>query len=191
MLLFSILSSFRFLASVSLILTSFCFAVSALADPVYRSTDKKGVNVYSSKPKEEGAEPAKLPNITKAKVGEVSPNNLSCAGHGGVNCQEGADLDGSVICYDSFKDSMQRFAFSCSAAKLVFTPESPKDSRQKFSLLVRNTSAVLAKGVKVSGPQGLVLEGPVELKPYDSASYSCSQEVARNARFQISCDNCP
>ena len=169
------------------------FAGSTFADPIYKSTDKKGVPVYSSKPKDSKAELAKLPNIVKEPMdqGKIKPAVISCAGHGGVNCQAGADGDGSVICYDNFKNSIQRFAVSCSAAKLAIIPESYKSGVSNFSLVVRNTSAVAAKSVKVQSDKGLLLEGPSELEAYGSADYSSKKPPEHNAKFQVSCENCP
>lgn len=187
--------SLIFIFSSFLALQFFLFSTllsnTSFADPIYRSNDKNGVPVYSSKPKEPNAQPAKLPNIAKERMGEVKNNSLTCVGHGGINCQSGADADGSVICYDNFKDSMQRFAVSCSAAKLAIIPESSKSGMNHFSLIVRNTSAVTARGVKVFADKGLSLEGPSELEAYGSAEYSTRDSSANKAKFQLSCDNCP
>jgi hypothetical protein len=166
--------------------TAACFS-----EPVYKSTDNRGVPSYSSKPQTKGAEPAKLPNIAKARFSEAKPDKLTCVGHGGIDCQAGADSDGSVICYDKFKDGIQRFAVSCSAAKLSIIPESSKVIAGKFALVLRNNSAVAAKGIKISAVNNTVLDGPLELEPYGSAEYSSAQPIPRDAKIRIACDNCP
>ena len=96
-----------------------------------------------------------------------------------------------MICFDNFKNSIQRFAVSCSAAKLAIIPESYKSSFNSFSLVVRNTSSVVAKAVKVQADDGLLLAGPNELEAYGSADYTSHKAPALHAKFQVSCENCP
>lgn len=161
------------------------------ADPIYRAKDEKGNIFYTSKPKSADAKPADLPKLIKAPSPDSKPSGTTCIGHGGVNCQAGADSDGSVICYDNFKESLQRFVFSCSAAKLAIIPESQTRAAGEFTVVVRNKSSVAAKGIKISGPRSVILEGPAEISPHDSASYKTKHDINKNAQFQINCDNCP
>ena len=163
----------------------------AWPDPVYRSADEKGVPVYSSKQKDPSAKPATLPPIVKAPIAGIKPVRLTCVDHGGINCQLGPDVDGSVVCYDNFRDSLQRFANSCTAARLDILEESYRYGLNDFSLVVRNTSAVAAKGVRIEVNRGAVFRGPDKLEPYGSAEFSLSSVPAKSANFLASCANCP
>ena len=175
----------------SLLITILLFTASASADPVYRTVDKNGVTVYSNKPKEAGAKPVQLPSIIKQKFEGKEPDNITCIGHGGVNCDLGADSDGSVICYDGFRNSLQRFKLSCSAAKLSIIPQTVVVEGKKVKLVVRNNSAVSAREVKVTGPEALIFEGPIELEPLSSGEYEASPAPRKLLGFQVTCENCP
>jgi hypothetical protein len=52
-----------------------------------------------------------LPLIVSASTGSGA-----CSWHGGVNCNAGADWDGSVICYDGWKDSTVKHVDACISA---------------------------------------------------------------------------
>lgn len=170
---------------------SIVFVGQSLADPVYRNSDERGVPYYSSKPKDSAQQPVQLPNIIKAPPIEAKPALITCVSHGGIDCQAGPDVDGSVICYDKYRESIQRFANSCTLAKLDILEESFKAGFNDFSLIVRNTSAIKAKGVEIKVNRGAALEGPTELEPYDSAQYILRAAASKNTNFIATCSNCP
>lgn len=146
------------------------------ADEVYRWVDNDGVAHYSTKPGSSGAKPAALPKINRGEVILSKSRVQSCEGHGGVNCEAGPDLDGSVICHDQFKDAPLRFRSSCSAAKLEVAGISDLDDGGGFAVLVRNRKPVAAQSVRVSfkGANGrtVALSGPEVIDPFGSAEYS-------------------
>lgn len=185
-------NSLRLFRSLAILYSCcFSFATTLSADPVYKSQDRKGVPLYSSKPKAKGAQPAKLPEIARASFDQPKVIGLTCVSHGGINCQTGADSDGSVVCYDGFRDAIQRFAMSCSAAKLSLITESEKNKGGTFSVAVRNNSSVQAHNVKVTVADGRVLEGPSDLEPLGSGEYFLKNAEARKLNLQVSCENCP
>jgi Domain of unknown function (DUF4124) len=101
--------------TTTLWLAIFClgFSLTATADPVYRWEAPNGSVHYSSKPPHQGAKPADLPPIMKGDIKLSKTYFISCDQHGGLNCNAGADQDGSVICNDGFKNSSLRHKKVC------------------------------------------------------------------------------
>ena len=121
----------------------------AAETPIYR-VERNGIVEYSSKPKDPSAKPADLPKLGRWKPESPHVIQLTCSNHGGINCARGADTDGSVICFDSYRDSIQRFAFECSTAKLEIMSISKPDDRGIFTVAIRNNKAVAARKIRVT-----------------------------------------
>jgi len=142
---------------------------------VYKTVDKDGNVHYSSKPPAKGAKPANLPEIMRAEVKLTEKKLETCDKHGGVNCQAGADKDGSVICYDGFAEATARFRFSCSAAKLEISDVSDLSPAGGFTVFVRNSKSVkAAEAALIYKPQGgkeVKLSGPSEIEPFGVAEF--------------------
>lgn len=171
------------------------------ADSVYRWTDDSGVVHYSSKPGQPGLKPANLPKIMKADMHATSAKVVSCEKHGGVNCQAGADADGSVVCYDGFKDAAPRFSSSCSSPKLELTEISEPSKSGGFSVFVRNSKTVAAVKPVVSFllPDGRTfnLDGPSEIRPLGFGEFTFNPRpgvvVSKKptvASINLGCENC-
>ncbi len=145
------------------------------ADSVYKHTDSSGKIVYTSKPKGAGDKPANLPPIVRGEAKAVTQGLQSCKVHGGINCEAGPDVDGSVICVDGYKESATRFKFSCTTPKLEISEISDSDRSGAFKVFVRNTSSVSADGVMVEYKPDLgaklILKGAVKIGGYESGEY--------------------
>lgn len=187
--------------AASILSTAIFLASGASADPVYRWTDDAGVVHYSTKPSKPGLKPAELPKIMKANMSAPSGKLISCEKHGGINCQAGADADGSVVCYDGFKNASPRFLFSCSSPKLELTDVSEPTKIGGFSVFVRNSKTVPAKKPIVSFlfPDGRTfnLDGPAEIAPLGVGEFMFSPKpdavVSKKpniASLNVSCENC-
>lgn len=163
---------------------------------IYKWTDESGRVRYSDKPPSEGASPAVLPGITRAPM-KVKALPKTCANHGGISCDAGADRDGSVICRDGYKDADNRFNFSCHEAKLEVIEF--KDMDGTYSVAVRNLMSVEALNTRVeclSGPgKRKKLEGPLSIAPYQVEKYTLhaerSMEKITAADITVTCANCP
>ena len=64
--------------------------------------------------------PADLPGVNGPWCFITCSAAGACANHGGVNCMAGADVDGSVICRDSYRDSPEMY--DCPATAPTPTP---------------------------------------------------------------------
>jgi hypothetical protein len=177
--------------------------VPARADSVYQWTDPDGTVHFGSKPLTKDAKPAELPKITKEHFNPAKGKLVSCSAHGGIDCQAGPDVDGSVICRDGFKDASPRFTFSCSSPQLALSDVSPVRPEGTFSVFVRNGSSVEAKKpvVTVRSPDGqakLVLPGPDHIDPYGMAEFAYTEkrseplfkEKPSQGSISVSCANC-
>ncbi|MCB0318146.1 MAG: DUF4124 domain-containing protein [Bdellovibrionales bacterium] len=178
----------------------FFISFSAYADDVYKWVDELGVTHYSSSPNNENAKVAKLPEISRGDVPVPGKLLKTCKKHGGIDCAAGADKDGSVICYDGFKEAAARFTMSCSSPKLLISDVSKVQADGTFTVFVRNSRSVAAEGTKVffknSGQEHPML-GPSEIDAFGVAEYLwkddpgipiLDQPKAQNIR--IACSNC-
>jgi len=186
----------------SLIGTLVCNPFYVLAEtPIYR-VERDGKIEYSSVPPQAGAEPAELPKLGRWKLQESAASKNTCVQHGGINCSAGPDKDGSVICFDSFADSVQRYAFECTSAKLELLSISKPDERGIFTVQVRNSKSVASQktqvmfkpkrmepGVKLSGPEQIEGFGVGEYSFYPSKLTQVIQEP-KVAHLIVSCENC-
>lgn len=174
-----------------------------LATDLYSWTDDNGVTHYASKAKApKHAEPTSLPKINRGDVKLTESKLISCGDRGGINCQAGADEDGSVICYDGFKDASPLYGISCASPKLKITKVSEPDFQGHFSVTIRNSKSVEAKEVQVTyKPEELeseiVLVGPEHVEPFGVAEFSYApKEIDLRsssvslAKLEIKCANC-
>jgi hypothetical protein len=193
-----------------------CDVNAPLYAEVYKWTDPEtGIVSYSSKPKAKDAVLANLPPLLREKQDvktlknkaentenrtELQKTQLkSCGSHGGINCQAGADSDGSVICYDGFKEASARFRFSCSNSKLTITEVSETKDDGSFQVTVRNESSVKALGSKVllTSVEGTSIKGsgPNDIESHALAEYTFHTNLPAGKKpsptqFVAKCDNC-
>lgn len=170
------------------------------ADSLYTWKDSEGRTHYSTTPQNPEAKEANLPDIKRENLSEkidqlrsATPN--TCHQHGGVDCSQGADADGSVVCIDGTRDAITPFQASCLEVKLSYgTPTLLNDanevlgtvdqklsiSSQQLSLTsvhitLRNRSAVQATGVNIKivlpGSIPIDIFGPDTVEPFGVADY--------------------
>lgn len=168
------------------------------ADEVYR-WEENGKTVYSSTPPHQNAKPAELPEIMRGEV--KIPKNLlvTCDKHGGVNCEAGPDSDGSVICYDGYRDAAARFRFSCNTPKLEVADIAEPDAEGKLSVFVRNSRSVAARKPSLHWTREgskVALQGPEEIAGYGVGEFviDLSADQTRQkpsiGELQLDCENC-
>lgn len=184
------------------LLFSLFFICNTLSAEIYKWKDEDGVTHYSSEPVE-NAKKAELPEINRGDVEIPSAGLLSCSNHGGINCQAGADEDGSVICYDGFTEASPRYRFSCLSPKLQITEVSEVNEDGTFTVMVRNSKSVAASMPavlyrpehsptehKLSGPDKVEAFGVSEFKfvPRDADIPLSKPDLAQ---LSVKCANCP
>ena len=182
----------------------FLITVYTYAD-IYKWTDPKtGAVYYSTKQGDKEAKAVDLPPLLREKrkgYKSIQPNKelKSCVNHGGINCQAGPDGDGSVLCYDGFKDASPRFRFSCSSAKLSVTEVSPTNENGSFTVTVRNETSIKAVGAKVllTSVEGTSISGtgPENIEPLAIAEFEFKTSLPSGKKPAISqffakCNNC-
>ncbi|WKZ57591.1 MAG: DUF4124 domain-containing protein [Bdellovibrionota bacterium] len=169
---------------------------------IYKWVDKDGVTHYSTAKSAPNAQRAELPDIMRAEVKLPKVTSTTCAKHGGANCAAGPDGDGSVICYDGFRDASPRFSFVCSAPKLEISDVSEVLGDGSFSVFVRNSKPIEAtKPALVYQPAGgsaVMLQGPDKIDGFGVGEFvappqTLSTQTARptTAQLVLSCLNCP
>jgi len=190
------------LRTVHIFVFSFTFAYStlALAEQIYKWTDNKGNVHYSTSASDSEALPAKLPELIKEES-TYKKQKLpeTCSKHGGINCAAGADVDGSVICLDGYKNADNRFNFSCTEARLEIVDVQAKNSTNEYSVFIRNQSGVEAKSPVLvfmfSAREKREIPGPEVVAPYESEEIilktSTNEVLPSAANLLISCANCP
>lgn len=148
------------------------------AEDIYVAESSSGVPFFSSSPLQ-NSKKADLPPIlwegemkarqnkpegaTETTIPQKAPKHLtnkinskvkdrkleSCITHGGINCEKGADKDGSVICADGFTESSALFSMRCSEGKLSIVDIKPGEFNKKniatYTLYLRNTGAKAVK----------------------------------------------
>jgi hypothetical protein len=188
---------------IAFLLLTYLFSstlLSASPSEIYKETSESGQVIYTSKPYSNNSVKAKLPEIIR-KTGSVKSKELAtCVNHGGVNCQAGEDTDGSVICFDGFKDASSRYRFSCSKAKLSIVTYEPKEDRY-ISIIVRNTLSVDAKEpylyyrkkrgaqVKITGPNIIPAFAAEEFK-FNHKELNIDPNTIKKSDFMVNCRNC-
>ncbi len=183
------------------LLTALFVSTSSFADEIYKWVTPDGVTHYSSKKADERASLAKLPPINRGDYKIASISGATCDKHGGVNCQAGQDVDGSVICFDGFDGASARFSFHCSSPKLRISDISDPDAIGRVSVFVRNDKSVLADAPTVTFTTGegakLNLKGPKEIPPFQMAEFTMisgaiakSGQKPSSSQFNVTCKNC-
>lgn len=174
---------------------------SALAeDKIYRWEDSSGVAHYTSKAPSKDAKPASLPKIQRNEYRMSLGRNfdLTCDRHGGVNCQAGADKDGSVVCFDGFTGASSRFKLTCSSPKLEILDITTEERLLKVS--IRNTTSIKAKKpviwLRLNSRDIRPLEGPEEIEAFGIGDFSLKLDDQRfmekptSGMFTLNCANC-
>ena len=176
--------------------------VEVQAAPIYKWKDADGTVHYASKPVNAKAQPADLPTIMRGEVKIPKQMLSSCDQHGGINCQAGADKDGSVICYDGFTNAAARYRFSCNSPKLEITEISDPDQEGSFKVYVRNSTSVAASSAamffKPLDGKEIKLEGPAEIEPFGLVEFMFRPSGKPLAlakvdigNLNLTCANCP
>ena len=190
---------------------------------MYKYTDEFDNVHYSTKPLE-GAESEALPTIEREniddrirKLKDQTPPN--CGDHGGVDCEKGADEDGSVVCHDGFDGATLRYSVSCSQVKLQLQPaiylglggkpleKLPRNSTRPTEVIgmqvaLRNLSQGEAKGIRLylmfPDRRRIEAAGPLTIEGFGVAEYSIAltEPLHRTpyylsqAEVRASCNNC-
>ena len=189
---------------LSLILLSFFFlayAVVAESGKVYQYTDQDGKVHFTSKPPYQGAKPAKLPELTRGVPNTTTKLLATCFKHGGINCQAGADTDGSVICFDGFTEASARFRFQCSTAKLEIAKIGELQPGGALTVSVRNRLSMAAKNpelvVVTKEGKEINLKGPDQIDPFGVGEFSLEpnelgvlKKKPLKQELRLSCLNC-
>jgi len=195
----------RFLLLAVLILTTH----QAFAQTIYQWVDENGRTHYGNKPKSNNAVAASLPEIQRQdidktidRIRDSTPRN--CINHGGHDCSQGPDVDGSVICYDGYRDARRPYRFACAEARLsinnvqiLLTPENLENQGiyrlenlnltesesikgSHISMLIRNDTGITARNVSVTfkTPQygHIKGNGPSTIEPHGVAEYILKTE---------------
>jgi len=173
----------------------------SFAEDIFKWTAEDGVVHYSTKQADPKARLAELPKITHGDYKLGKATGITCDKHGGINCQAGADADGSVICYDGFDSAVARFTFMCGSPKLRLSDISGPDEIGHISVFVRNERSVPAKEpvVNFTNSEGatLKLKGPTQIEPYQMAEFTMisgalakSKQKPDENQFSVTCTNC-
>jgi len=127
-------------------------SIAVVRADVYDWVDEKGIRHFSSSKPTEEAAPSKLPPIMREKSLRARPAPMAaatCIEHGGVHCEAGPDVDGSVLCHDGFAEATARFRFECFTAKLSVSEISPIAPNGSARIYIRNEKGVAADAPKV------------------------------------------
>lgn len=173
----------------------------AIGDGIYRWMDENGHEIYTSEKPAPSSKPVDLPEIMRGEVKLAPEGYNSCNNHGGINCQAGADTDGSVICYDGFSEATARFLFNCSSPKLELSEiRQPDPAKSSFEVVVRNSRSVEAKNPKVTFAlrvgEEYDIPGPEVIDPFGVAvfRFRSTEKLkfakVRESQIQLDCDNC-
>lgn len=148
-------------------------------------------------------------NIEK-KIKDLKQNTPSnCLSHGEIDCSQGPDLDGSVICKDGFKKAVMSYSSECLEARLEaqylvatngtavpFVKHSKKliedlkgQTPIALHLNLRNLSDVKVKNIRVEftleRKYPYYASGPSEIEPYGLAEYSLElSNIERDVTLQ-------
>lgn len=129
--------------------------------------------------------------------------NVECTQHGGLQCDRGADKDGSIICADGYRDASALYRYSCPLPHLELLSITQKEGAPSALLVIRNSRSVdaLSPAVKIRSKSGPVvqLNGPPKLEGGGIGVFEVtvpkgvlpggSQKLLRN-HLWITCGNC-
>lgn len=168
-----------------------------MGQEIYKWYEKDGTVRYSTWDRGDAAKPEELRPIVRKESPVRAGLLQSCSRRGGINCGAGPDTDGSVICYDGFRDAAPRFRFSCSSPKLSASEVLPGENGT-FVVVLRNSNGVTASGVKVAFKQGgkkMPLAGPADIEPFGVGEYEPPRGAPLNppklSEIELTCANCP
>ncbi len=180
----------------------FTVPIVSLADSeIYSWVDSSGVKHYSTKSKKKSDTPIKLPFLVKEnislKIKKIREKaKKTCEPHGGIDCSLKKDKDGSVICEDGFRDSLEPFIFHCLETKLkpnsitlidkknkqrTFAFSNTKDLKnikeiKKIIFSIRNISSIKAYDVNIGIRQNrnktINIKGSKDIEGYGLKDYS-------------------
>ncbi len=192
--------------AVKLVLQSVIFiaAIKGVAEAqVYEWTDPRGVRHFSSEKQGDNFKKADLPPLLREKTYKKSTKSTAsgvkplhgCAEHGGIDCQAGADSDGSVVCTDGFRDAAARYRFSCSMPKLTVSEVVPANELGSFTIVVRNESGVVATKPIITLPESLgkpTVSGPESIAPHEIGEFKIVGAASnpKSEEVLIGCENC-
>lgn len=166
------------------------------AQEIFRNENEGSPFYTTSKPNPD-AKPVELPEIEKTSLPPITSSPATCRSHGGVKCKEGADIDGSVICIDGFKDSQQDFGSTCSEAKLVIETIKRDNASRTAKVFVRSVNPVDADDPFISyrdiEMKRHKLNGPVILEAYGMMEFTLENLGVdpEKTAIEIGCTNCP
>lgn len=140
-----------------------------------------------------------MPQITKhdldKQIADLKASTpKTCEQHGGIDCAAGPDTDGSVLCFDGFREAAIPFDIDCLQAKLQVAPITVSDggdfekpfarlkesdirdlSPYELRISLRNITAIKAQNISVHvavfDAGTITLNGPAEIEPYDVGEY--------------------
>lgn len=169
---------------------SVCLLLTLLSE-VYVKESESGTLSFSSKPSS-GAQKADLPEITKVDIEEnvkklKKKTPLTCTTKGGIDCEAGSDADGSVICYDGFKGSIERWNFKCGFAKLEVLEVNEK------GFVLKNNGPAEAQSLRFRTNCSKKPKITRSLAAYGLANYTFSEFCANNTqdiKLSVTCKNC-
>lgn len=175
----------------------------ATAEPIYQWIDANGRVHYGNQPHSADVSEAALPELGRENIDQkieeirdATPEN--CINRGGVDCSKGSDFDGSVICYDGYRDAILPFRFACVAARLSINsvaivlvagaedseivdlkelnkPNAYSLRNSQITLLIRNDTEIMARKVsvllKLPVYGHVVARGPETIEPHGVAEY--------------------
>lgn len=170
---------------------------------VYEWTDPKGTRHFSSEKRGEQFKIAVLPPLHREKsvkgIEKKGPSGekalVGCHDHGGINCQAGADGDGSVVCLDGFRDAAAPFRFFCFMPKLAVSEVIPGKEPGTASIVVRNESGVAAIKPVITFPSSFgspKISGPDSIPPREVGEFLVLgiTGAPSSGEVSISCQNC-
>jgi hypothetical protein len=182
----------------------FIAAIKGVAEAqVYEWTDPRGVRHFSSEKQGDNFKKADLPPLLREKTYKKSTKSTAsgvkplhgCAEHGGIDCQAGADSDGSVVCTDGFRDAVARYRFSCSMPKLTVSEVVPGNELGSFTVIVRNESGVAATKPSITLSDSLgkpTITGPDSVAPHEIGEFKVvgASAIGKSEDVVIKCENC-
>ena len=203
---------------IHFVISLFFLTNGALAE-IYDCSPHSETPVYCSNPdKGSSSRKVSLKKIArdnlKEKIREIKQSTPStCLKHDGIDCSLGPDKDGSVICGDGYKKSLERYRLRCLEAVLEVMEEtliqaqltaenSKADASDKVQVSVRNKSSIPATGVVVefldARKNRQLAYGPTEIGPYEIADYSRSiktllttgSDKVNSFGALVRCNNC-
>ncbi|MBP9837167.1 MAG: DUF4124 domain-containing protein [Proteobacteria bacterium] len=172
----------------------------SFAQSIYSWTDAQGKVHYSTSSEDKNLKPKDLPIIQKenldAKIKNLKKNTTpTCETHSGVDCSQGADTDGSVICLDGYRDINMAFSSHCNEAKIQTSYYVNIDSEKEVSLKhdkkikgkllkqnvkslqvsIRNLSGVKVNKIELefilNRKYPVFASGPSSIEPYGAADF--------------------